>query len=204
MHKVFISYHHDNDQQYKDGLVQFAREHSIFEDASVDTGDISDELSDEQIRQIIRDDYLRDSTVTIVLVGQETRRRKYVDWEIYSSMYDGKVNKKSGVLVVNLPGESEFFTAPHEGEEGAVYPDFTLRFSVDTWEQYERMYPTMPARIIDNLVAPKARISVMPWSRIAPGNSASVAALRFLVDATFNDRQSCEYDLSRPMRRANS
>ena len=53
----------------------------------MDTGDISDELSDARIREKIRDEYLRDSTGTIVLVGTETKRRKHVDWEIYSSMY---------------------------------------------------------------------------------------------------------------------
>ena len=78
-------------------------QHGIFIDQSVDTGDISDELCDEAIREKIRDDYLRDSTVTIVLVGLETKRRKHVDWEIYSSMIDGKKNKKSGILAVNLP-----------------------------------------------------------------------------------------------------
>ena len=37
-------------------------------DRSVDTGEIPDNLEDEQIRELIRDEYLRDSTVTIVLV----------------------------------------------------------------------------------------------------------------------------------------
>ncbi|MCE2508871.1 MAG: TIR domain-containing protein [Nitrosopumilaceae archaeon] len=36
MHKVFISYHH-NDQPYKDKLVEFAEKHRIFIDKSVDT-----------------------------------------------------------------------------------------------------------------------------------------------------------------------
>ncbi len=75
MHKVFISYHHDNDQAYKEALVQSG----IFIDASVDTGDIDDGLSDHAIRQKIRDEYLRDSSVTIVLVGSETKNRKHVD-----------------------------------------------------------------------------------------------------------------------------
>ena len=107
MHKVFISYYHKNDQRYKDELVKFGPTNSIFIDASVDTGDIPDDLPDERIREIIRDKYLRDSTVTIVLVGTETKRRKHIDWEIYSSMYDGAVNKKSGILIINLPGVSE-------------------------------------------------------------------------------------------------
>ena len=96
MHKVFVSYYHYNDQSYKEALLQLNEIHEIFIDASVDTGDIGEDLTDQQIRQIIRDEYLRDSTVTILLAGTETKFRKHVDWELYSSMYDGKVNKKSG------------------------------------------------------------------------------------------------------------
>ena len=103
MHKVFVCYHHDNDQAYKDMLVEFGEQNQIFIDRSVDTGDIADGLDGGYIRELIRNEYLRDSTVTIVLVGTETRRRKHVDWEIYSSMYDGTVNKRSGILVINLP-----------------------------------------------------------------------------------------------------
>ena len=103
MHKVFISHHHQNDQGYKENLSRFGEQHNIFIDRSVDTGDISDDLSDERIREKIRDEYLKDSSVTILLAGTDTWRRKHIDWEIYSSMYDGRVNKKSGIIVVNLP-----------------------------------------------------------------------------------------------------
>ena len=47
MHKVFISYHHTNDQQYKEELVEFGQRYSIFVDRSVDTGDIPDTWTDE-------------------------------------------------------------------------------------------------------------------------------------------------------------
>lgn len=201
MHKVFISYHHENDQWYKERLVELGWQNSIFIDKSVDTGDVSENLSDERIREIIRDEYLRDSTVTVVLVGVETERRKHVDWEIYSSMFDGTVNKKSGILVVNLPGTSDSFTASHgDGEKSCVYPDVTSWITVDTRREYERRYPYMPDRIIDNLLKPEAKISVTPWNRI----ENDVAKLQFLVDATFDDRGRCEYDLSRRMRRYNS
>lgn len=198
MHKVFISYHHGNDQRYKESLVDCGEQHSIFIDQSVDTGDISDSLSDESIREKIRDDYLRDSTVTIVLVGTQTKRRKHVDWEIYSSMYDGRVNKKSGILVINLPGTSDLCTAPHDDEKRIVYPDIKSWISIDTRAEYERRYPYMPDRLIDNLLKPEAKISVVPWKRI------DKTTLKFLVDAAFEDRSRCQYDLSRPMRRANS
>ena len=201
MHKVFISYHHVNDQPYKDRFLSINAQHQIFLDQSVDTGDIDDNLSDEAIREKIRDEYLRDSTVTVVLVGTETNNRKHVDWEIYSSMYDGKVNKKSGILVLNLPtANSTYYTAPHAKEKETVYPENTEWISVDSRAEFERRYPLMPARIIDNLLKSNAIISIASWTKIAsdPDN------LAFLIDAAYKDRASCEYDLSRPMRRADS
>ncbi len=199
MHKVFISYHHRNDQWYKERLVEFGKNYSIFMDRSVDTGDIPDNWTDEQIRRAIRDRYLRDSTVTIVLVGSETRRRKHIDWEIYSSMYDGSVNKRSGMVVVNLPGTSDYFNAPHGDEEKRLlYPEIKLWVHVKERTEYERRYPYMPDRIIDNLMHPDVRISIAPWDRM------NERTLRFLIDAAFSSRANCKYDLHRSMRRANS
>lgn len=202
MHKVFISYHHEYDQRYKDSLVEFAKQQSMFIDLSVDTGDISDSLKDESIREKIRDEYLRDSTVTIVLIGTETKRRKHVDWEIYSSMYDGTVNKKSGILVITLPttyNDDECIHAPYGQAEKNLYPDIMSWTRINTRIEYERRYPYMPDRIIDNLlVDPDARISVTSWKRI------NVKSLKYLVDIAFENRSRCKYDLSRPMRRANS
>jgi len=121
-HKVFISYHHKNDQAYKEALLEANKEYELFIDASIDTGDIDDDLPDETIRQLIRDDYLRDSTVTILLVGIETKKRKHIDWEIYSSMYNGKVNKQSGILVINLPStRCTTFTVAHGEDEKKKY-----------------------------------------------------------------------------------
>jgi len=167
----------------------------------VNTGDIDDSLSDERIREIIRDDYLRDSTVTIVLVGKETRRRKHVDWEIYSSMFDGKINKKSGILIINLPGTTDWCIATRELEKKKVYPDIQSWEPIYGRDQLEKIYPYMPARIIDNLLKTEVvNISVVPWSRIYNHPER----IRYLIEATFQDRKRCEYDLSRPMRRRNS
>ena len=199
MHKVFISYHHGTDQGYKEALVDFGESYSIFVDRSVDTGDIPDEWTDQQIRRAIRDRYLRDSTVTIVLVGRETRRRKHVDWEIHSSMYDGSVNKRSGIVVVSLPGTSEYFNAAYGDEEKTLlYPEITSWTTISEWAEYERRYPYMPDRIIDNLMKSDVKISVIPWERI------NGRTLEFSIEAAFRNRSNCRYDLSRPMRRANS
>ena len=199
MHKVFISYHHENDQYYKEELLRFNKANNIFIDASVDTGDIDDRLTDQRIREIIRDDYLRDSTVTIVLVGTETKYRKHVDWEVYSSMYDGQRNKKSGILVITLPETScTHYHSAHEGEKQAVYPDNTSWTSITSRSEYERRYPYLPSRLIDNLMQSGTLISVTNWDKL------NVSTLSFLIEAAHNDRQRCDYDLSQPMRRANA
>lgn len=199
MHRVFISYHHDNDQWYKDELVRIGREFNIFEDWSVDTGDINDNLSDEQIRVKIRDEYLRDSSITIVLVGTETKHRKHVDWEIYSSMFDGTVNKKSGIIVINLPSiNCDHYTASHSGEKEFVFPENTEWCTITERSEYERRYPYMPDRIIDNLLKSSARISVIPWNKLTANK------LQYMIDRAYEDRKICDFDLSRPMRRRNS
>jgi hypothetical protein len=42
---------------------------------------------DDYVMDKIRDDFLADSTVTLVMVGKCTWSRKSVDWEVYSSSY---------------------------------------------------------------------------------------------------------------------
>lgn len=201
MHKVFVSYHHQNDQYYKERLLEINKINPIFIDESIDTGDIPDYLDDAKIREKIRDEYLRDTTVTIVLVGLKTKQRKHVDWEIYSSMFDGRVNKKSGILLINLPSTiCTYFTAMHAGEKERLYPHVTSWITIDDRNEYERRYPYMPDRIIDNLLKKDVKISVVNWEKI----ENDYGALEFLIDATYKDRVNCNYDLSRPMRRANS
>lgn len=201
-HKVFISYHHENDQWAKDELLSFFNNDDdfVFIDKSVHDGDINDDLSDEEIRKKIRDEYLRDSTVTILLVGTETKHRKHIDWELYSSMRDGKINKKSGILVIQLPDtKPQHFRAAHGNEEkNSIYDSSVKWCSVDSRTEFERRYPYLPARIIDNLLEPKARISVVKWADLTTDK------LRLLIELTFRDRNICEYDLSRPMRDKNS
>lgn len=200
MRKVFISYHHANDQYCKEYLLQLNEQHHIFVDRSVDTGDISDDLDDQKARRIIRDKYLRDSTVTLLLVGTETKRRKHIDWELYSSMIDGEINKKSGILVVNLPTTDNRSCVVSHGrkEKEKVYPDVSNWVNIDSREEYKRLYPSMPERIIDNLLSPEARVSVVPWR-----TAIDPYKLGFLINAAHVDRGACTYDLRRPMRRHN-
>lgn len=198
-HKVFISYHHANDQWAKDRLIELNKQYDIFIDCSVDTGDIPDTWDDQHIRTEIRDNYLRDSTVTILLVGVETRNRKHIDWELYSSMFDGQVNKKSGIVVIMLPSTGcTYRHASHTGEKEYVFPKITHWKNLKTRTDFEWCYPCMPNRIIDNLLSDTARISVANWDDL------SVSQLSVLIDNAAKDRSVNIYDMSRPMKRRNS
>lgn len=201
MHRVFISYHHRNESELKQALIKLNREHQLFIDCSVSTGDVDEDLEPQKIRQTIRRNYLSGSTVLLLLVGCETKFRKHVDWELYSSMYNGSKFGKSGVVVIHAPNcESEYFTAPFEEVKRTMYPEVSNWISIDERAEYQRRYPHLPERIIDNLLKRKGNISVSNWSEIG----RDPERLRLLIDCAHNARARSEYDLSRPMRMRDS
>lgn len=108
-HKVFISYHHANDENYKKIFeLRFGNAFGICVRGSVQLGDIDENLPAQTIRQKIRDRYLRDSSVTVVLIGTQTWQRKHVDWEISSSIRRTEFNPRSGLVGLFLPSHSSF------------------------------------------------------------------------------------------------
>ena len=105
-HKVFVSFHHA-DQFYKNEFVIMMEGDTV--DKSVKDGDIDDSnLSTDTIRQKIRDDFIRDATVTVVLIGPCTWQRKHVDWEIGSSLRDTPRNSRCGLLGILLPNHPNY------------------------------------------------------------------------------------------------
>lgn len=95
--KVFVSYHHTADASWYDRFVDvFSETYQIVRDNSVDRA-IGSEDADYVIRRI-RDNYLTGSSATIVLCGKNTWGRKYVDWEILSSL-----NQRMGLIGLILP-----------------------------------------------------------------------------------------------------
>ena len=110
-HRVFISYHHE-DQAYKDWFVRMMGDDIV--DESVEDGDIDDDnLNTETIRQHIRDGFIRDATVTLVLIGPCTWQRKHVDWEIGSSLRATRLNSRCGLLGILLPNHPNAGAARH-------------------------------------------------------------------------------------------
>ncbi len=108
-HKVFVSYHHANDQWDREKFeTLFSSYYGVMITKSVQIGEINPLLPTERIRQKIRDEYLRDSTVTVVLIGKETWKRKHVDWEIASSIRHTKLNSRSGLIGIFLPDHPDY------------------------------------------------------------------------------------------------
>ncbi|MBW7913404.1 MAG: TIR domain-containing protein [Taibaiella sp.] len=104
--KAFVSYYHKDDEKYR---LMFE---NLFDDLitskSVKDGDINPDNSPEYTKMLIQNGYLQDTTVLVVLIGEKTKCRKHVDWEI-SGALDYKVGDKyAGVLGLFLPTHSSY------------------------------------------------------------------------------------------------
>ena len=104
-HKVFVSFHNE-DEEYKTHFCKMLGTDIV--DKSVEDGDIDTDLKTDTIRQKIRDEFIADASVTVVLVGQCTWQRKHVDWEIGSSLRDTKNNPRCGLLGILLPSHFDY------------------------------------------------------------------------------------------------
>lgn len=112
IHKVFISYHHADDIAVKEFVDKYSNTYKVFTPKIVGEQYGTEIESDdaEYTMRKIRENYLTDSTVTIVLIGKETYKRKYVDWEIASTLRNDPNNKRSGLIGIFLPGCNKFNT----------------------------------------------------------------------------------------------
>lgn len=127
-HKVFVSFHHvlpEVDpycgQKYKERFEKlFSGYNDTIISKSVQDGDIKEGILTETTRQKIRDKYIADATVTVVLIGPETWKRKHVDWEISSSIRDTKNNSRCGLIGILLP------TYPGYYKAGNTYDPYTI------------------------------------------------------------------------------
>jgi hypothetical protein len=111
-----MTYHHELDEPRKNIFeLRFGNRCGAIIPGAVQIGDIDETLPTETIRQKIRDDYLRDTSVTAVLVGALTWQRKHVDWEIGSSLRDTAANPRSGLLGIMLPAYHDHHFAGRTG-----------------------------------------------------------------------------------------
>lgn len=166
VHKVFVSYYHDEDQEYKNEFERMCRD--VIVSKSIQPGDIDTDTNTERVMQLIRDEYLKDSTVTVVLIGQHTWQRKYVDWEIYSSLRLSSSKLRSGLLGIILPTRRDY-----------------------NQEHYERC--TVPPRLYDNNIT---KNNPEPYAYIY-GWTDDPSKIQARIDRAYSVRDNYIPDLSR-------
>ena len=131
-HKTFISYHHDDQEEVDKFIETFDHDRDVFIARAVGSDQTMDGLiesnDDDYVMRRIREEYIGDSTVTLVFVGKNTWSRKFVDWELAASLHQGpKAGLPNGVLAVLSPKLSE-----------AILPD---RFVDNAEVGYAKFYP---------------------------------------------------------------
>lgn len=101
--KIFVSYHHGNDQAYYDEFSRFFHDQyeSVY-DNSIERRIDSDDV--QYVMQRIRDKHITGTSCTVVLVGSESHLRKYIDWEIKATL-----DKQHGLVGVILPSHQKTF-----------------------------------------------------------------------------------------------
>ncbi len=102
-HKCFVSYHVDDEDEVATFVEDFGTVFIPTVIGVTEDDDFVDSDDTDYIMDRIREKYLSDSTVTIVLVGACTWARRFVDWEIYSSLREYKDYGISGLMGITLP-----------------------------------------------------------------------------------------------------
>jgi len=105
-HKTFISYHHADEAEVAAFIDHFDHDHDVLISRGIGAsmaGDVIDSTNADYIKQRIRQLYLRDSSVTLVMVGAETWGRRFVDWEVAASLRNTATSSRNGLLAITLP-----------------------------------------------------------------------------------------------------
>lgn len=109
-HKCFISFKKE-DQKYREEIDKLFDESDVINkglDKRINSSD------GDYIMKKIREDYLKDSTVTLFLIGEHSSENEgfdslgqdknyFIKKELQSSLYNGQGNTRNGILGVVLP-----------------------------------------------------------------------------------------------------
>lgn len=140
--RVFIS-HFRGDKTEVDAFINyFANQQQVFTPYVLGAND-NDEFikstNPEYVMSQIRQKYLQDSTVTLVLLGSCTHSRRYVDWEIKSSLRQGKDITPNGLIGILLPSKTSAYLPPR-------FEANWVKGEASCYARY-RAYPTSPEQL---------------------------------------------------------
>lgn len=104
-----------------------------------DNDDFIESTDTDYVMRRIREKYLGDSTVTIVLIGSCTHSRRYVDWEIKSSLRKGQYTP-NGLIGILLPSQGNSAHLPQR------FKDNWNKTEADCYARY-RAYPSSASHL---------------------------------------------------------
>lgn len=119
----------------------------------------------DYIMDKIREDHLTDSTVTIVLVGKCTWARRFVDWEVYSTLRNDKNNRRSGLLAIELKSVKGDSTLPARVSDNVKRDANKKDVGYARWIAYPISKETLRSYIEDAFTARTSRPSTIVNTR---------------------------------------
>lgn len=161
--KCFISYHHADEDEVQAFITAFDHDHDVLIARGIGasmSGDIINSINAEYIMARIREKYLRDTTVTIAMVGQCTWSRKFVDWELAASLRNTASYNRNGLMAITLPSAADYWNKQLparindniDGEDGYArwwkYPTSTSGLANMIETAYE--YRTSRSHLVEN------------------------------------------------------
>lgn len=106
--RVFVSHFRGDRIEVDNFINYFANTLGIFTPyvlGANDNDEFINSTDTDYVMSQIREKYLTDSTVTIVLLGSCTHSRRYVDWEIKTSLRQGNYTP-NGLIGIVLPSQN--------------------------------------------------------------------------------------------------
>ena len=158
-HNTFISYHHADESEVADFINRFDHEHDVLISRGIGAsmaGDVINSTDADYIKRRIRELYLRDSTVTLVMVGAETWGRRFV-----GEIDDAELGAGDGIVDRSGPAD------PVVHDRGVVLGAEHHRRLGEPVGEVERVGA-------DRLVVPAASGHEVDGLRLAPHHPAAV------------------------------
>jgi hypothetical protein len=154
-HKTFISYHHADESEVASFIKHFDHDNDVLISRGIGAsmaGDIINSSNADYIKRRLRELYLRDSSVTLVMVGENTWGRRFVDWEIPASLRNTSTSARNGLVAITLPSNAE---KPGRQLPGRVGDNVSGTDGYARWMKYPTSAASL-ARIIDDAFSRRA------------------------------------------------
>lgn len=129
---VFISHYKGDRKAVDEFIKKFATEEDVFIPKVLganDNDDFINSTNTDYVMTQIRNKYLSDSTITIVLIGNCTHSRRYVDWEIKSSLRQGSY-VPNGLIGILLPYKGNTGHLPERMKDNWVSGDNSKSYAL--------------------------------------------------------------------------